>query len=148
MLKLKSSILFTIIGVLLTVSGLVYIALNPASPAKSLLKLDKIFSKQDGQQGALSAKEIISTPVPVAIRTVRGIVVRINDNILSVKDSQEVRNFIITKTFDFQQLSSGSVEGGDAKTIPISVSSIKLNQEVLVIAEKDTNYARAVYIIK
>ena len=136
-MKNIKSLLFLIIGLFLLLSGILYLVIKQIPPSEIIIK-----SQSD-------SPSVISQPAPNDTRTAQGTLVRINNNILSVQISgASVQHFIVSKTFDFQQLVSGTPQRGDAKTVPAAYSDLQTGQQVLVIAEKNSNYARSVYILQ
>ena len=136
-MKNIKSLLFLIIGLFLLLSGILYLVIKQIPPSEIIIK-----SQSD-------SPSVISQPAPNDTRTAQGTLVRINNNILSVQISgASVQHFIVSKTFDFQQLVSGTPQRGDAKTVPAAYSDLKTGQQILVIAEKNSNYARSVYILQ
>lgn len=128
-------------------SGILYLVVKQISPVEIIIKS---FSPAQVSSPKLDEPASnISKPAPNETRTAQGTLVRLNNNILSVQaSSASVQHFIVSKTFDFQRLVSGTPERGDAKTVPAAYSDLKTGQQVLVIAEKDSNYARSVYILQ
>ncbi len=90
----------------------------------------------------------ISKPVPTTIKTVRGILSKIDKDNIVVSANETSETFSITTTQDFQRLTEGTIESGKGKTVPAKFEDLKVGQEVFVIAEKDNPKAKAVYILK
>ena len=128
-------------------SGILYLVIKQIPPSEIIIKSFSFEKVSDTAQNESSP--VISQPAPNDTRTAQGTLVRINNNILSVQISgASVQHFIVSKTFDFQQLVSGTPQRGDARSVPATYSDLKTGQQILVIAEKDSNYARSVYILQ
>lgn len=90
----------------------------------------------------------ISKPAPVTITTARGTITELKKSELTIKFQDTLQVFSISGTKDFQKLVSGTVEAGDAKTVPASINELKVGQEILIIHNIGSTSARSVYIIK
>jgi hypothetical protein len=131
--------LILLIGIILTLSGILYIASElPNSPIKS--SFPSLIKDTQGQS--------IAKPAPVEIKTAIGIIENIDKNDLTLKVNDKSQNYNTTKTFVVEKITAGSVEAGNAKTIPIQFSELKVKQEVLIVSEKDSNFVRSIFVIK
>lgn len=90
----------------------------------------------------------VSKPAPVTINTVQGTIKSVSSSSVTLDVSGKNQTFSISGTKDFQKITSGTVEAGDAKTAPSSASELKVGQKVLIIHEIGSTSAKAVYIIK
>ena len=91
---------------------------------------------------------IISTPIPVPITTVRGMITSVTATSLTVTSPAATKNIPISQTVDVQRVTSGTLEGGNAKTVQAATSDLKNGQEVFVIIDKDTSAVRSIFILK
>ena len=90
----------------------------------------------------------ISKPVPATAIPNRGLLTAINGTNITVAVYGKSRIFSLAKTRDFKKVISGTVEKGDARVGPSSLSALKAGQEILVIVDKSSAQVKAVYIIK
>jgi len=90
----------------------------------------------------------VSKPAPVQITTARGIISSLSGSNLVASISGQPVTYSLSGTKDFQRVTSGTVEKGDAKTAPSTLSDLKVGQEVLIITPISSTQARSVYIIK
>lgn len=89
------------------------------------------------------------TPQPsIKISTNRGIITAIDDQNISIKAGTNTATFSLKQAKDIQKVTSGTLESGKVKTAPAKLSDLKVGQEVLIVAEKDSTIARSILIIK
>lgn len=90
----------------------------------------------------------ISRQVPVTKTVAKGVLTAISGTDVTVTVYGKPQTFSIAKTRDFQQVVSGNTEAGDAKVVLTTMSVLKVGQEVLIIADKDSAEAKTVYILR
>ena len=125
----KQPVFYMIFGLILILSGIFFFISTGFKPLQFL------------------SRSSISKPAEREIKSVTGTIVKLSNTVLSIQTNEGVKNYIITKTFDFQKLIEGNIQKGNAKTIPVSFDSLKLNQQVLVLSEKNSNHAISIYIV-
>lgn len=94
------------------------------------------------------SKTTISTPAPIQIRTLKGEVTTLDSNNITVKNDKVSENFPLTTATDIQKLLSGTLEGGDAKTIPAKLEDVKAGQEVFLVIDNKSNTLTSLLILK
>ena len=106
-------------------------------------------SKSGSKQTEQVTPAPVSKPAPVAISQFRGTVATASATSLTVSSKDgESKTFTLTIAVDMQRLVSGTLEAGDAKTEKAQLSDLNVDQEVLIVLNKDAGDVRAVLIIK
>ena len=90
----------------------------------------------------------VSKPAPVTINTVTGTITALSSSSLTIDAGGKLQVFSISGTKDFQKITSGTIEAGDAKTAPSSASELKVGQKVFIIYNIGSTAAKSIYIIK
>lgn len=137
----RNIIIITIIIVILTTAAALIIYFP------NLFKKEPVVPVQNKVQTPTpSPSSKISAP---QIYTSRGIITSLTSLSLTIKVDGESQTYSLADTKDFQKLVSGTLAGGDAKTIPVSLTDLKTGQEVKIVTKREsTNSAVAVLIIK
>lgn len=125
----KQIIIFTI-AVIILLAGVAGLFLFPFSPFYQAPK-----------------PKPISQPAPVRISSVRGEIVELTETKIIISQDDKTYTFPATSIQDVNKLVTGSVEAGDAKTVAVDKTELKVGQSVLLIAEKNLSWIRAVYIL-
>lgn len=120
----------------------------PETTAPPATETPKATETKKPEQSPTPTSTSISKPVPVTTRTLRGTVTAVSDASISINSQGKVENFSLEGVNDIFRLTGGSLEGGDAKTAQAPLKDIKIGQEVLVIADKDSPAVQRLVIIK
>ena len=94
------------------------------------------------------SSSVASKPALVTISTVQGTITSLASSSVTINSENQTKTFSISATKDFQKVTSGTVAGGDVKTVPSSTTELKVNQQILIIYEVKSTNAKAIYILK
>lgn len=90
----------------------------------------------------------ISRPATPVYKSSRGTVTSVAGTLLTIQTESGPATFSMANTNDFQRITSGTIETDNVVTVPATKTEVTVNKEVLVIWDRTTNNARAVYIIR
>lgn len=133
---MKKYLVILIVGIVLIISALIYLM---SGSGKSVLSDLNILPKPSPLN--------ISSPAPDLTDTYKGTIVSFNNSLVSINVGT-VRNFNITQTTDFQGVTYGSLEEGNAVTVPSSKGDLLAGKQVFVVTQKDTNIVKSIYIFR
>jgi len=90
----------------------------------------------------------VSKPVPTTIERSQGTIRTLSAASITINAEGGTKTFNISRTKDFQKITSGTLAGGDAVTVPASSTDLRVGQEVLVVNNIGSTNANVVLIIK
>lgn len=126
----KKYLILLIVGLILIVSGIFYVWQNKAV-VSNLNPVPKPTS--------------VSQPAVVLTDSYKGTVVSFNTSLIAISTG---KTFNIAGTKDFQGVTYGSLEQGNAVTVPSSRSDLAVGKLVFVVTLKDTNIVKSIYIFR
>ncbi len=89
----------------------------------------------------------ISKSGPAKVSLTRGTVTAINGSNLTLDTGGKSQTFSIANTKDIEQITSGSLEKGDAHTSPSVISALKVGKNILAVANIGSQEANVILIV-
>lgn len=142
----NTKILITIVVIVAAVLIVAFwlLGIVPSKPVKTLPT-----PPQSSQQiPTLPPLKDIPTAVPIQIGTFRGTVTTVSKESITIKTTTDTKTFSMSGTGDIKLVTSGSFEAGNIETEQVQVYSLKADQEVLIISDKEGTKARSIIILK
>lgn len=124
---MKKYLILNLIGAILILSGITYLWLH---------------------QTAVNSKVSVSGKNLTTVDSYKGTIVSFNQSSLVVNLSSGNKIFDISETKDFQGVTYGTLEQGNAVTTQSDRSDLKVGKEVFVVTDKGSNLAKSVYVFR
>lgn len=140
---MKKYLFLNLIGFGLIITGIAYLMSN-----QSLIPNLPFFSiLPPSSQQQITSRDV-SKPVDVDVDTYKGNLVAVNTGSIDINIGSSVKSFDIAQTEDFQGVTYGSLEAGDAVTVNTTKTDLKVGKDVFLLSNKGTNVAKSVYIFR